>query len=93
MPQRIDPHKEDVFPLGESPRRLGKTTKRVREYINEGVVVRNLDEHGVETFKETVYLQPIRLPGGIGTSLEAYNRFLEDLDDAHNRAKENGQKK
>jgi len=68
----IDPSKEDIFVLSESPKRLRKSSRMVRLYITQGV-------KNVMT-GEIVKLESIRLPGGLGTSMEAWFRFIERLN-------------
>ena len=77
----IDPSKEQIFLLGESPSKIGKSRNCVWNYIRHGYPVKR--EKEVVT---TIYLETIQTPTGLATSIQAYNRFLMDID----RASKNG---
>jgi hypothetical protein len=67
----IDPETEDVFPLSDGPKKVGRSADSLRIYINRGV---ERDDG------EVVYLELFNLPGGAATSLQAWYRFLRAIN-------------
>jgi hypothetical protein len=64
------PDGETVFTLSRGHREIDCTYWTLRRYAKYG----SRDVNG-----ETVLLQVCKLPGGIGTTLEAYRRFISRL--------------
>lgn len=73
----INIQSERVFLLSEGPRTLGveKSYQRLYSYVVYGVSVK--DQLGR---RQVVYLEKVQLPGGIATSVEAYLRFLNQVN-------------
>lgn len=74
QPQRIDLENEQVFLLSEGPKRVGKSEDRLRNYINAGYHVDN------DKSNPRCFLGSCQLPAGRATSVEAYRRFLIDIN-------------
>ena len=70
----IDPATELVIPLSELGKKIGMRIARstVKEWINRG---RKNCFTG-----QRVHLESIQMPGGEGTSVEAYHRFIEAMN-------------
>lgn len=70
MSQEIDAKTEDTFLIANSEAKIGKSYYSVHKYIR----------YGVEKDGRKIFLQSIDLPGGLGTSVEAYYRFVEEMN-------------
>ena len=68
----INPEKEDCFLLSDGPSKVKKSRHQLRYYINVPVF-------NVSTKKKTV-LESLALPGGMGTSVEAYDRYIKRMN-------------
>jgi hypothetical protein len=72
----IDNSVEDVFPLSEGPSRVGKSYHSLYRYV-KGVAVKTDGGDSV-----LVKLETIKLTSGLATSMEAWHRFIKDLNAA-----------
>lgn len=70
----INPGIEDTFPLSDGPKKVGKSYSALKSYIDIGKKRRG---DGA-----VVFLEKIMLTSGLGTSVEAYNRFIIRLNGA-----------
>ena len=68
----IDPDQEECFVLSEGKRIIGQSYRELYNYIYEGVPQIAVGED----IRAKQYLEWIQLPGGMGTSKEAWGRFL-----------------
>ena len=73
-PQSIDVTGEDVFPLSEGPKKVGKSESRLRYFINSGYHI-----NGDKTLPKR-FLASCQLTSGKATSMEAWRRFLIDIN-------------
>lgn len=69
---QIDIEREDIFLLSDGPSRVKKSYSTLKRYIDTGV--RN-QSTGI-----VVRLASIYLPTGLATSIQAYRRFLMQLN-------------
>lgn len=68
----IDLRKEEPFMFSQAPKDLNMTYSKLLRLANEGAKSRN----GV-----TIYLETVKLEGGMGTTREAIIRFRIALND------------
>ena len=73
----IEIGQEQVFLLSEGPRVIGveKSYHTLYRYVTNGVPV-----CGSRSRRRVVKLESVQLPGGIATSVEAYTRFIQQLN-------------
>lgn len=79
----IDPTVEECFLYSLCPKQLGLNRDTVESYINKGRPV--VDAKGRKVMDDDgnvvmAYMDRIKLPGGWGTSRQAYNRFIAALN-------------
>lgn len=68
----IDIATEDIFPFSQAHAKLNLSPQTLRNYADKGVI--NV------TSGERVYLETVQLPSGKATSVEAYHRFVKNIN-------------